>query len=386
VANFPQGCVIFRVMKRLFLPFYLLVAVLAGLASCRHEDTGEKMHAQPVYGASYHQTALKAIGQTIEQYPANPDGYYQKARILEAMGNSNNAILNLKRAVKLDSSNALYHKELARLFLITGKHRRAEESIQLAWQLGDRTASAYTIMAQVNAQQGYYPQAMNYLNKALEAEPHNGQLIFEKGRLYMMQGDTARAKTYLESNQPLLANQPELYTVLASIYRSEKNYRQALGYMKQSMALQPDNEELPLQAVALLLDARMPDSARVVLQQMQRQRGEKADIALMIARLHLDQNRSDSAEYYFNRTLALDSRSKEAYFWLGKMYDRKRQYYTAREQYRNALLLDTTFTEARQALVTVDRTLENIARWKARQAEINSLPEANTVKPKTVEQ
>lgn len=386
MANFTQGCVIFRVMKRLFLPYCLIALLVAGLASCSPEETGEKMYAQPVYTASYHQTALKAIGQTIEQYPANPDGYYQKARILEAMGNSNNAILNLKRAVKLDSSNSLYHKELARLFLVTGKHRRAEESIQLAWQLGDRTASAYTIMAQVNAQQGYYPQAMNYLNKALEAEPRNDQLIFEKGRLYMMQGDTARAKMHLEDNLKVLSDKPELYSILAAIYRSEKKYTQALGYLKQSMALQPDNEELPLQAVALLIDARMPDSAQVVLQQIQRQRGEKADIALMIARLHMDQNRADSAEYYFNRTLALDSRSKEAYFWLGKMYDRKRQYYTAREQYRNALLLDTTFTEARQALATVDRTLENIARWKAQQAESQRLPEANALKPKTVEQ
>ena len=107
------------------------------VASCSPEERGEQIHTVPTLTASYYQDALKAITETVEQNPNNPDGYYQKARILDALGNQNNAILNLKRAVKLDSSNALYHKELSRLFLLTGKHRRAEDSIQIAWQLGD---------------------------------------------------------------------------------------------------------------------------------------------------------------------------------------------------------------------------------------------------------
>ncbi|WP_224998938.1 tetratricopeptide repeat protein [Cesiribacter sp. SM1] len=373
-------------MNRLYKYYCLLAIVLFVAISCNPEETGEKIHAVPASSSQYYQDALQAVSETIDQYPNNPDGYYQKARILEALGNKNNAILSLKRAVKLDSSNTLYHKELARLFLATGKHKRAEESVQVAWQLGDRTASTLAILTQVHAEQGGYAQAMNFLNKALEAEPHNSQLVFQKGKLYMMQGDTARAKAHLEQNLPNISNQPEIYEILSDIYRKEKNYRQALAYMRKSASLQPEKEELPMQIVEILLEAGRPDSAQVVLLDIQRKRGEKPDLMLLIARLQMEQNRADSAEYYINRTLALDSRSKEAYFWLGKLYDKKRQYYTAREQYRNALLIDTTYQEARQGLQSVEITLERIERWKQQQAQRQALPEINTVKPKAVEQ
>ena len=373
-------------MKR-FIAFYSLLAIALFLASsCNSEDTGEKIHAVPAYSGVYYQEALKAVSETISQYPNNPDGYYQKARILEALGNQNNAILSLKRAVKLDSSNALYHKELARLFLITGKHQRAEESIQVAWQLGDRTASTLGILTQVHAEQGGYAQAINFLNKALEAEPNNSQLIFQKGKLYMMQGDTARAKNHLEQNLDRIGQQPEIYEILSGIYKKQKNYKQSLAYLGKSIQLQPDNQELPMRAVEIMLEAGKPDSAQVALHDIQRKRGEKPELMLLIARLHMQQNRPDSAEYYFSRTLALDSRSKEAYFWLGKLYDKKRQYFTAREQFRNALLIDTTYQEARSALYAVDITIERIERWKQQQAQKQALPEINNVKPIVGEQ
>ncbi len=385
MANFTLWCAIFRGMKST-LKLYSLLALLVCVAmACNPEETGEKMHDVPVLTASYYQEALKAITETVEQNPNNPDGYYQKARILEAMGNQNNAILNLKRAVKLDSSNSLYHKELARLFLLTAKYPRAEESIQIAWQLGDRTASTLSILTQVHAEQGGYAQAMNFLNKALETEPQNSQLIFQKAKLYLMQGDTVRAKQQLEQNLERLQDQPQIFEVLSDLYRKEKNYRQAISYMNKSIALQPDNKELPMRAVELLLESGRPDSAQVVLQEMQRKRGQQPELMLLIGRMQLVQNKTDSAEYYFSRTLALDSRSKEAYFWLGKLFDRKRQYFTAREQYRNALLLDTTYVEAQQALHTVQLTLDRIERWKRQQAELNSLPDVNSVKPQAVE-
>ncbi|AHM58552.1 hypothetical protein D770_01390 [Flammeovirgaceae bacterium 311] len=373
-------------MNTLVKYYCLLVIVLFVAVSCNPEETGEKIHAVPASTSLYYQNALQAVSKTIDRYPNNPDGYYQKARILESLGNNNNAILSLKRAVKLDSSNTLYHKELARLFLITGKHKRAEESIQVAWQLGDRTASTLGILTQVHAEQGGYAQAMNFLNKALEAEPHNSQLVFQKGKLYMMQGDTARAKTLLEQNLSSLSQEPEIYEILAGIYRNQKKHKQALAYIRKSASLQSDNQELPMQIVEILLEAGRPDSAQLVLLDIQRKRGEKPDLMLLIARLQMEQNRPDSAEYYINRTLALDSRSKEAYFWLGKLYDKKRQYYTAREQFRNALLIDTTYQEARQSLLTVEQTLERIERWKQQQAQRQALPEIDNVKPKAVEQ
>lgn len=373
-------------MKRFINVTSMLALLFVWTVSCNPEEAGEKMHAVPTFTASYYQDALQAVTKKVNEHPNNPDGYYQKARILEALGNQNNAILNLKRAVKLDSSNTLYHKELARLFLVTGKHKRAEESIQLAWQLGDRTASALTILTQVHAEQGGFAQAMNFLNKALETEPHNIQLVFQKGKLYMMQGDTARAKAHLEQNISVLNKQPELYDILFAIYRKEKNYKQAMVYLNKSLQLQPENQELAMKSVEVLLESGRPDSAQVVLHDMQRRQGQKPELMLLIARLHLQQNKTDSAEYYFTRTLALDSRAKEAYFWLGKMYDGKRQYFTAREQFRNALLIDTTYTDAQQALYKVEATLERIERWKQQQAQRQALPEVNMVKPKGVEQ
>ena len=106
---------------------------------------------------------------------------------------------------------------------------------------------------------------------------------------------------------------------------------------------------------------------------------DSANFALnyKLAELHFQKYPYDSALFLLNRALQINPKSKEAYLLMGQVYDRKRMYYTARDQFKNALLIDTSYQEAQLALNELERKLAYIYRMQ-QEAKQEAAEEAAT--------
>lgn len=357
--------------------------MLAGfLSACGNEISREEIHSLPVFEAGYYEIALRALDQQMERYPENADVFYKKGEVLENLNNPIYAINNYKKAIKLDSLNPGYYKSLSRLFARQNKLVRAEENALKALQLGEQTADLHQLLADIYIRKAEYNFALNHLNKAIETAPRNSDYTYRKGKLFLQTGDTARAREFLLSNLHKIDPGAEVYESLSDIYASEKRYSEALAYLDSSISLSSSPlGPFIIRKVNILWKSGNISGAKDLLNQHIKEDSANFALNYKMAELQLSSYAYDSALFYLNRTIELDSKSKESFLLMGKVYDRKRMYYTAQEQFKNALLIDTSFQQAKLALKELNSKLAYIYRQKKVEEELNSMPQLKTVKP-----
>ncbi|WP_017730807.1 tetratricopeptide repeat protein [Nafulsella turpanensis] len=359
-----------------------LVLLSAGLSSCGQEVSRDEIHELPHLNAGFYQQALVALDEEIENYPRNADAFFKKAVVLEQLGQPDNAILQYKNAIKFDSLNASYFKGLARVFAKQDKLGRAEENALKAVQLGDQTAELHQLLALIYNKKGEHTVALSYLNKALESSPSNSNYVFRKGRLYLQLSDTARAREFILANLPKIEAGPEVYEALADISVADKKYGEAVAYLDSSLHLLKKPEvSLLAKKADVLLRAGKEDQAKNMLNSYLQQDSVNFALNYKLAELHYKSYTYDSALYFLNRALKIEAQSKEAFLLMGQVYDRKRMYYTARDQFKNALLIDTSYQEAQKALGELEQKLAYIYR-KQQEAKEESLPQPVMIEPK----
>lgn len=364
---------------------YIIFAGLAGFlcVSCGAEVSHEEIRELPRFSADYYQQALKSVNERIENYPQNADAYFKKGTVLEKLDNPENAIINYKKAIKLDSLNASYHKSLASLFFKEDKLRRAEENASRAERLGDHTADLQLLLAEINIRKEAYNVALNHLNRAIDTAPGSSVYIIRKGNVYMYMQDTARARDFFLRNMHRIKPDVNLYESLADIYSAGRNYQEALVYLDSSLMLaQGINERIITKKSEVLQRSGDVPAAKKLLNHYLQQDSTNFALSYKLAELHYSTYVHDSALYYLNNAILIDSHSKEAFLLLGRVYDRKRMYYTARDQFSNALLIDTSYQQAKLAMRELDRKIAYINRAKKAEEVRRSLPQLESIKPK----
>jgi tetratricopeptide (TPR) repeat protein len=353
------------------------------LFACGQEVNREEIHELPTFNAAYYQEVLGVLNEEVENYPEYADAYFKKAEVLEKLNNPENAIINYRKAIKLDSTNAAYYKSLARIFATQDKLKRAEENALKAVQLGDQSADLHQLFTLIYEKNGEYSLAMNHANKAIKSSPGNSDYITSKGRLYLQQHDTLRAKEFLLDNQHKLKRQKDVYQVFADIYLFERKYPEALAYIDSSLLVAAGSElPLLLKKADILQKAGQNVAAKKMLNSYLKEDSVNFAVTYKLAEVHYNSYGYDSALYYLNKALLLEDKNKKAFLLMGRVYDRKRMYYSARDQFQNALLIDTSYQEAKQAMDALNRKLAYIYRMRKAEEENNSLPQAETVKPK----
>lgn len=366
--------------------FYIVAPLflLGGLSSCGREVARDKIHSLPELNSGFYQQALVALEEETESYPENADGHFKKAVVLEQLGQADNAILQYKNAIKFDSLNASYFKGLARVFVKQEKLGRAEENALKAVQLGDQSAELQQLLALIYSKKEEYSVALNYLNKALENSPGNSNYVFRKGRLYLQLGDTTRAKEFILARLPEIEPGPDLYEVMADISLADKQYEEAITYLDSSLNLvkEPEVSLIGKKADVLMMAGREEEAKNMLNGYLQE---DSANFALnyKLAELYYQEYPYDSALFLLNRALKVNPKSKEAYLLMGQVYNRKRMYYTARDQFKNALLIDTSYQEALLALNQLEVKLAGIYRMQQeaeRKAE-QELPQPVMIEP-----
>lgn len=369
-------------MKNIFQTVWIGSLSLA-LVACGQEVAREEIHDLPHFDSTYYQGILKVLNEEVESYPELADAYFKKAEVLEKLKNPENAIINYRKAIKLDSTNATYYKSLAWLFTKQDKLKRAEENAVKAAQLGDQSADVHQLLARIYEKKGEYNLAMNHINKAIEKSPGSSEYLFGKGKVYLQQRDTTKAKEFLLANRSGVEGTTEVYQAFADIYSFEKKYPEALAYMDSSLLVEKGPRlSLILKKADVLQKAGQNVVAKELLNSYIKEDSVNFALTYKLAELHYNSYGYDSALLYLNKAVMMEGRNKEAFLLMGRVYDRKRMYYSALDHYQNALLIDTSYQDARQAIDELNRKLAYVHRAKKVEEENSSLPEPKTVKPK----
>ncbi len=140
--------------------------------------------AETLYNRGLHEDAMRSVKRSIELNPENPDALYLIGFILGDLGRGEEAAEANRRAVML---NPTLIRAQANLSLETYRHEMTPSHQQKT------PAGAHITLGRALRQKGYFQEALQEYEKAIEGGEANAEVLQAMLELYLLQRDTGAA-------------------------------------------------------------------------------------------------------------------------------------------------------------------------------------------------
>ena len=218
-----------------------------------------------------------------------------------------------KKALAIDSLQKYAARNLGLLY--SGKNQQAlsEKYYLLSIQIDTNYAASYYDMADEFVLKGANAQAEKYYLKAIEKNPRNADYLNNLGAFYNNHdNDSLAIKYYLQAIN-VNPNYVLAYNNLGSLYRLKRNFPMAKKYYARAVQLDSTN-------------ANAWNGLGLVY--------------------YIADNKDDSAEYHFKKSLQMDSNSRYPWYNLGNLYNYEKKYALAEKHYLTATRIDSAYSYA----------------------------------------
>jgi len=155
-----------------------------------------------------------------------------------AKGNTEQAVVHLRRALEIDPSSAPIHDTLARVFWQTGEYELADEHFQRAVSLDPKFSRARNNYAAYLYERGDIDGAIRQLEAVVSDTLYErrADAFTNLGRAYLRKGDAAAAEKALVRALKMDRGQAPAMLELADIHFARGEYPQAQRYYAQFRA------------------------------------------------------------------------------------------------------------------------------------------------------
>ena len=201
---------------------------------------------------------------------------FQLGSLLLEQGLTEQGIHHLKRSLQIDPEYSEAHNNLGGELLRQGKIDEALDHLTRALSINPNLPQAHNNVGIILMQQGKFDAAISHFQDALRIDPefalakknleralsirqtqldaevqklltdlktspHNAELNYRLGNLYLGRGELNNAVAQFEKALALKPNFPEALNNLALAYAAGRQYDRALAAFKKSVELEPDN-------------------------------------------------------------------------------------------------------------------------------------------------
>lgn len=202
-------------MKYRHLLFILSIILILG--AC--QDHGSKKQ-KTVEDTS---ELTKAADEAIKADPNNAALYVKRASLYHKLTQDSLAIVDLQKAIQLDSNKAEYHSFIGQILFdhkdVTGSAKYFQKALEL--NPGDEIS--HLKLAHLFLFSGDYPKAFIEINNVLRANVYNAEAYFLKGMCYKNMKDTTHAISSFQTAVQTDTKYAEAYQQLAMIFEARKD-------------------------------------------------------------------------------------------------------------------------------------------------------------------
>ena len=182
------------------------------------------------------ETAQTAAKQVVAHSPRNPDGYQLLAQIAKQSGNYDDAINNLRHAIRLRPEATDTRVELAATYKLSGKPRQALTQYWRCWELSNNVSDKLAFvkpLSEVYYDLGDHNVFAEKLKQLSKANASNIAPVLALAELYRMEGDLQNARFQLAQALDRERENPELLAQLVKINLDLGDNKDALAYQQQ---------------------------------------------------------------------------------------------------------------------------------------------------------
>jgi len=196
---------------------------------------------------SKYKEAQQILKDMTRFYPDEKTAYEELARVSYSMGNYEEAILNYKKVIQLDSLDKLAHNMMAYAFDELDRYDEAIRAINRYIELAPDEANPYDTRGDLYARHSEADKAIESYKKALEIKPDFVASIKNIGLMYLHKREYEKARQYFQEYGDVGTKMDKSLslTFLALIPLSQGKYNRTLDLLKKGIAAD-ELEELKL--------------------------------------------------------------------------------------------------------------------------------------------
>jgi len=306
--------------------YFTILFCCSGILSAQTEKMSAENYyeqANICFEQQEYDNAIKNLRRAVKQYPKSVDYHLLMAKCYYKKGNFNNIEKKCKEVISLDKRNAEAYFMLGQVYFHKKKNDMAIDMYKKAVKNDDTYVEAYLSLGKACALKGdkfSEDDALIALNRAVELDPDTYEAYIETGKIYYRRQKFEMAIEMYKNAVEIVPDNADIHLVLGDLYRRNKKYSLAVTAFEEVL----NNHNLSdtsLYAYALL----------------------------NIALCHKDENMLDKAENYLNQALdANPSQQTESkiYFNLGYLFARKGNYDKAIDYYGKAIKINKCYADA----------------------------------------
>ncbi len=159
-------------------------------------------------------------------------------------GDLTQAEKTLVEAMSVDISNPALHVLSGRIAIEQGQLERAYERFRTALDIDDKQIGAHYYQGVVFQRWQQFDKALVAYGKAYEIQSDNVSFLLAMSEMHVAMGNRDTAVKLLESKVVYFDQNASIRSALGQLYYLDRNFTQAVHYLKQASYLAPDNLQL----------------------------------------------------------------------------------------------------------------------------------------------
>ncbi|MGC8742461.1 MAG: tetratricopeptide repeat protein [Verrucomicrobiia bacterium] len=310
--------------------------------------------------------AISNFKKAIKIDPFSIGGYQNLVYTLLNLKRTNEATDLILKALRIKTTNTVFHVEIAGLISDTIKqspylkNKLKPKLLDLLKEIKPELAETpqnLVKLAEIYDNCGESQETVKILKRLMELNSDNPELrmaIREKlMNIYLKSGERKNAIQQLKA---IIADQPTnpmVYYYLGSIYFDEKDYEKAAEFFQRTLILNPDFEPVYYDIAGSLINANKPDDALKTLDRA-RNRFQKQQFLLEFysAMAYIKKKdyqnalKSMTKAEVIAKTTETNRLTAAFYFQMGATLERNKDFKQAEKYFEKCLSLDPKFSEA----------------------------------------
>ena len=275
--------------------------------------------AGQLYSRRNYAQAERVCRQIISARPGNADAHNILGVSLAALGNSKDAIAELKRAVKINAQAPSYHANLGEILRQSGKLDEASEALEEAIRLDPNNAQALNNLGIIQYEKRNFAKAVEYYQQALALNANMAEALNNLGNALRMTGDVDGAMHAYQEALTQRAVYPEVYNNLGTLLQQDRKVEEAEHALRKAIQQNPQYIEAHNNLAQLLFAQKNEVEALRVLGEALKFAPTNVQTLLLTSKIQLKRNNLQAAEQATQLALKEENENPEALTILGQV-------------------------------------------------------------------
>lgn len=156
--------------------------------------------------------------KAVELDKNDPDLYYQRSSTYGLQNGKAKAILDLKKAIELDSTKSEYYHGLGSIyFYVDNDYKNAEIYLKAAININNKDSESFYLLSGIYANTSRWEMALKNIDKALEIDASNTNFWHTRALFQLKTGQNDEACQDLNNAKKLGMNSKEINPALLQI-------------------------------------------------------------------------------------------------------------------------------------------------------------------------